>query len=101
MKTFIAVFWASALFAQGTLGVEEPCQTRTEWGDTACSLGGSLQVKSVPNNLEVTSQSQKCNLFYNKSEFQKQPLVSLPDAKSVSTQFFNHRQYFKTSQSII
>ncbi|XP_054259050.1 protein D2-like [Macrosteles quadrilineatus] len=77
----MTVCWVFAQVVHGVLAAPGNCPSpgTNNWRDDVCSLGGGLMVKSVPTNLELSSKN--CNTFYNKSEFQKQPVVTLSDAK--------------------
>lgn len=59
------------------------CELKTQWGGDACTLGQGVGVVSRPGNITITA-GEKCNLFYDKVEFQKQPEVVFQGAKVVS-----------------
>lgn len=61
------------------------CDLKTQWGGDACTLGQGLHVTSHPGNITVIAELGKCNLFYPKVEFQKQPTVGFQNVKAVCT----------------
>ncbi|KAG8240930.1 hypothetical protein J6590_098371 [Homalodisca vitripennis] len=63
-----------------SLGVKaEECEVQNQWGGDPCNLPGGLAVESLPNHHSVTGE--KCNSFYPKEEFKKQPTISYSGAR--------------------